>query len=124
MWTNKNAVRGRVNQRPVGAHWLNNYLVVEGLTPGDVVTIEFPMVETIEKYTDLSYGQQYTCHLKGNTLVDISPREDRPSWTNMGSDDGATFPVRKGYPLYERDVYKRAKAPTKKVQRYVAGTLI
>ena len=48
----------------------------------------------VEKYTDLSYGQQYTCHLKGNTLVDISPREDRPSWTNMGSDDGATFPVK------------------------------
>jgi hypothetical protein len=123
-WAEKKAVRCRVNQKPLVSRWLNNYLMVEGLAPQDVVTIEFPVVETVEKHTELTYGQEYTCRFKGNTLVDISPRAERPSWTQMGSDDGAMFPIRKGYPLYQRDFYKRDKAPMKKVQRYVSAVLI
>jgi len=123
-WADKKAVRGRVNQKPLVAHWLNNYLMVEGLAPRDVVTIEFPMVETVEKHTELTYRQEYTCHFKGNTLVDISPRAERPHYTRMGLDDGTVFPVVKGYPLYQRDFYKREKAPMKKAQRYVSAVLI
>ena len=49
----------------------------------------------------------YTCHFKGNTLVDISPREE-----------GA------GYPIYLRDHYKQVQAPLKKVTRYVSPGII
>ena len=36
------------------------------------------MVKTTEKYTEASYAREYTCQFKGNTLVDISPRAERP----------------------------------------------
>ena len=81
-------------------------------------------LETVEKFTELSYGEQYTCRFRGNTLVDISPRAERPHYSRMGSDDGAQFPVRKGYPLYQRDSYRQERAPVKKVRRYVSTTLI
>jgi hypothetical protein len=124
LWAEKNAVRCRVNQKPLVTRWLNNYLLVDGLAPQDIVTIEFPVLQTVEKHADLNYGQEYTCLFRGNTLVDISPRAERPHYTTMGSDDGATFPITRGYPIYQRDLYKGNKAPMKKVQRYVSGVLI
>ena len=84
--------------------WLGNYLLIGGLTPGQVVRIEFPLVETVEKHTEKTYGLEYTCRLKGNTLVDISPRPDAPACDDMASDDGSQDAVNKGYPLYVRDV--------------------
>ena len=82
------------------------------------------MVETVEKHTAVSYGQEYTCEFKGNTLVDISPRPVRPAWPKMNSDDGEAFPVNRGYPIYERAFYRADKAPIKKVERYIAPTII
>ena len=61
---------------------------------------------------------------KGNALVDISPRPGRPAWPKMVTDDGYTLPVNKGYPIYEREVYKAKVAPTRTVERYVAPRLI
>ena len=49
----------------------------------------------------------FTCSFKGNTLVDIVPRE-----------------VGLGYPLYHREHYKQGKAPMVEVARYVAPKLI
>ena len=123
-WVDRKAVRCRINQKIVASRWLNQYLMVGGLAPRDMVTIEFPLVETEEEYTELTYERKYTCRFRGNTLVDISPREKRPDYTQMGSDDGATFPVKRGYPLYQRDFYRRDKAPIKKVQRYVVDKLV
>ena len=39
-------------------------------------------------------------------------------------DDGGTFPVNTGYPIYQRDHYKSDKAPMKTVEQYVAAKLI
>lgn len=123
-WADKKQVRSRLNQQEVSLPWFNNYLVLDSWKPADVLTIEFPVAETAEKYTDATYQEQYTCRLRGNTLVDISPRAERPHYTSMGSDDGAVFPVKKGYPLYQRDFYKGDKAPIKNVRRYASATLI
>ena len=82
------------------------------------------LVETVEKHAEKTYGLECTCRLKGNTLVDISPRPDAPAWADMASDDGGQFAVNKGYPLYLRDFYKADKAPLRTVERYVAPRLI
>ncbi len=51
----------------------------------------------------------YECTFRGNTLVDISPRDDSPT----------------NYPLYLRDHLKRAgPAPMKTVTRFAAEPLI
>jgi hypothetical protein len=93
-------VEGSINGQGANLFWLNNYLVFDQVNEKDVVVIEFPMVEATEKYT--LAGKEYTCYLQGNTLVDISPREEGD------------------YPIYLRDHYKQEKAPMKKVTRYVS----
>ncbi len=118
-WVDKKAVRCHVNDRQASPHWLSNYLIVEGLGPADVVKVEFPVPESTETFTLPSYGRQYTCDFKGSTVVDISPRGDRPVLVKMGSDDGGVFEVRKGYPIYLRDHYKADRAPLKTVERFV-----
>ena len=91
----------------------------------DQVVVEFPVVETVEKYTDLTYQQTYTCTFRGNTLMHISPRAESPCYrqTALG-EDGSRLQIYKGYPLYLRDALKGDRAPMKKMERYVAPTLI
>ena len=123
-WIDKAAVRARVNEREIPLEWLGNYLVIEGVAPCDVVTIEFPVAETTEPWTEETYETTYTCEFRGNTLVDISPRFDRPAHTMVGSDDGLANVVATGYPLYLRDHMKAKAAPMTQVQRYVAPRLV
>jgi len=123
-WVDKQAVKCRVNQRDFPRHWLNNYLIVEELTPQGVVTVEFPVVDSSEKQIEPSYGQEYPCRFKGNTLIDISPRAERLALTYDVSDDGSRFPVNKGYPLYQADFYKQLKARMKKVTRCISPVII
>ena len=82
--------------------------MIDGLTPGDRVTLEFPIVE---EAVSLSVAEDptwrkvktYNCTFKGNTAIEISPRDDSPG----------------RYPIFLRDEYKQTKAPMKDVTRYV-----
>ena len=87
-WVPAAEVRCQVDARPVTAHWLNNYLLVEGLQRGTEVVIEFPVVERTIRKTLGASSTTYTIDLRGNTVVDISPRdEDSP----QGIRDGALW---------------------------------
>ncbi len=126
-WANLAAVETRVNGQPIKPFWAARRLVVDSLKSGDVVTIAFPVPETVEEYT-LKWKQsefwkestnpgtswqplpdpaKYTCRFRGNTLIDISPR-----------DEGL------GYPLYERERLKQSVAPMMKVQRYIPAVVL
>jgi hypothetical protein len=99
LWVDKNAVRCKVGDREAAKVWFDQYLRFQELKPGDILTIEFPVVETTEEWT---LGNQiHTCLFKGNTLVEITP------------------PL--GSTLYQNrpEKYKTTKAPMKKVTRYV-----
>ncbi len=123
-WVNREAVTvttGGERRTPV---CLNRYLLLGSIKAGDVTTITFPMVTTTEKYSlkwrQTEFWQEcslphrswsndhptvYTMTFKGNTLVDVSPR------------DGG-----KGIPLYRRDALRtRTEAPMKTVRRFVAN---
>lgn len=123
-WVNRAKVRCRVGGEERPNVWLNNYLLPRDLSPVDTVTIEFPMVETVERYTEKVYETEFTLQMKGNTVVDISPRRDRPYRIADVMDDGGRFPVNTGYPIYRRDHYKASRAPMKTVERYVAPKVI
>ena len=106
MWANKEEVVCRVGEVEVQPIWLGNYLVIDSLKKGDVITCEFPVEETTEQFK--IRDQRFTCQFRGNTLVDISPR-----------------PETKGYPLYtRREKYRSVEAPMKTVRRYVSPTII
>ncbi len=106
----------------ISRNWVRagNYALLDNLKEGDEITITFPMNEEKVSYTVLT-GQQwsfdpqkdkfpkaealrYTCHFKGNTLVDFSPRPDG-RW----------------YRTYRRDFYRGSAGPMKKVTRFVAS---
>jgi hypothetical protein len=103
LWVDRNAVRCRVGEREVNNAWFGQYLRFEKLQPKDLVTIEFPMVEKTEKWT--ADGHVYTCRLKGNTLIEISPPID-----------GALYGRR-------QDLLKQ-KAPMRTVTRYVTPLVL
>jgi len=124
LWVHKAAVRCQVNGRPFEPHSVGNYLAFTGTSGADVITIEFPMVETTETYTLPSYADRYTLGMKGNSVVDISPRPARPAHLKQGSDDGAIFEVGTGYPTYLRDHYKGDEAPMVETTRYVSPVII
>ncbi len=107
-WADKSQARAVVNKKEAAPLWLGNYLIFETTGRGDTVTITFPMVEQTVKL-GYPFDKTYACTFKGNTLVDIAPRD-----TNLA-----------GYPIYLRDNYKTGtQAPMKKVTRHVAPLLI
>ena len=78
LWVADNTVHCFVNNKEIDAAWSGRYLHFKNLKVDDNLTIEFPMVERIEKWTvgpDPFSPKEivYTCHFKGNTLIEISP---------------------------------------------------
>ena len=116
---------GRIHGEVAASDWIGNYLIFGEIRPGDEITVTFPMVTATEKYalkwkhtdhwmesTDpgRSWSNSsptiYTMTFKGNTLVDVTPREE-----------GA------GYPLYERRAQRDSTTtPMMVVRRFVAAT--
>ncbi|MBI4586461.1 MAG: hypothetical protein HY717_20820 [Planctomycetes bacterium] len=113
VWVDRNAIRcwrGSDRLQPV---WLGNYIYIDKLQPGDVLTIEFPMVERTEKWTlyymwprpdGMPQPDVFTLKFRGDTLIGLSP------------------PLVPGIPLYQDRPVKYAanKAPMKEVTRFVA----
>lgn len=109
-WVPRRQLRLWVNAEERRQRWAGSYVQIDDLKPGDRVVLEFPVIEWTAQYTALArmwrVEQVYTCTFRGNTLVDISPRDER---------SGA-------YPLYQRDHLRAGySAPLKMVSRYVAS---
>ena len=106
LWADRDAAGCKVGNREVAKVWFDRYLRFEGITPGDVLTLEFPVAVTTEEWT---LGDQvHTCRFRGNTLIEISP------------------PLQHGSPLYKHraEDLKATKAPVKKVTRYVTPQVL
>lgn len=126
-WVDDEKVSVEVNGKKTRRTWVGRYLYVEGLRAEDQIRIDFPVVESKETYTLKWKSEdfwmeatdpgnnwkphdppdQFTLHLKGNTVVDVSPRTQGP-----------------GYPLYVRSELTAATAPMKEVKRYVSSTVV
>jgi hypothetical protein len=120
-WADKKAVQVAVDGKRPALFWVGQYLLLTDLRPKAEITITFAVVESAETLTLMWKQNEYwkectepahdwsnpnptvfTCTFRGNTLVDISPR-----------DQG------RGLPLYLRDNLKATRAPMKKVDRYI-----
>ena len=126
-WVDEKAVTSQINGSAAKPFWAGRYLVFPNLKPKDAITLSFPVTETTETYTlkwkqedfwkectnpgpnwkPLENPTKYTLRLRGNTVVDISPRDPGP-----------------GFPLYLRDELKKDKAPMKKVVRHIPQVMI
>jgi len=117
-WVDRSQLRSSVNERATSPVWLGNFILLENLKAKDTLAVQFPIKELTEHYTyrPSSFGAMsdiregglpYTLTFRGNTLVDVSPREDRGF-----------------YPIYQRDPCKQTIAPMREVTRFVAPRLI
>ena len=126
-WVDKKAIHTSVNDKQAKPFWTGQYLTFLALNPRDAITITFPVVESKETYTlkwkeknfwmESTYPgpswqsdaqpAQFTFTLRGNTVVDITPRKATPE-----------------YKFYEREALKETKAPMKEVKRFVSTTLV
>lgn len=125
-WADKASVTGEITGKSASPYFIGQYLVFDQVTAGDVITITFPVATITEKFSlkwatggfwtestvikpeDQPGSTVYTMTFKGNTLVDISPRD-------------TAF----GYQLYERDQMRTATtAPMQRVNRFVSDQLI
>lgn len=152
-WVDTTQVTAVVNGQQRRPSWVGRYLLLDTLAKGDVIRIEFPIVETTESYTlkwrpserwlevanpgyewkPDSPADRYTLHLRGNTVVDVTPRErlDHKPHTGAETQDimnvvGAVqHPATGGcLPLYERTAYRQPKAPIRTVTRYVSPVTV
>jgi len=118
-WVDRGQLRCQVNEKTVVPPTVGNFIVFDGLKPNDAIKLEFPVKDETEHYTyrptgfanlqetNEDAGIIYTLRFRGNTLVDVSPREDEGY-----------------YPIYKRDHYKQNQTPQREVTRYVAPRLI
>jgi len=112
-WVKRHELRARVNgdDRRLSAFVGGAYQVFDGMKPGDILQLDFPMKEeTVHLTTQTKAGKTtYKIDFRGNTVVDISPRNDSPYV----------------YPIYLRDHMKTAKkAPMKTKTRFVPDKVI
>ena len=122
-WVDREAVESSVGGRRATPAHVANYLVFEGVRERTELTVEFPIMEETVEYTvaDGVYSDgvdrpslpatRYRCLFKGNTLVDITPRDARKHLSR---------PEQVPYPIYLRDRYRGNRAPMRHVTRYVA----
>jgi len=125
-WVEIAAVRSMINERPATPFQAGRYLVFEDIPKRAEIVMTFPVSETVESHAfgwkQSDFWQEctdpgsswkaakdpvlYKCRFRGNTLMDISPR-----------DQGL------GYPLYQREYLRGTNALMKTVERYVAPVL-
>ena len=124
-WVDIKDVQSRINQRLAKPFLAGRFLVFDRIPAHADIILTFPIPETTEHHT-MAWKQsdfwqessnpggswkpnnltRYTCLFRGNTLINISLR-----------DEGT------GYALYQRDFLRRPKAPMQVVERYIAPVL-
>jgi hypothetical protein len=117
VWVEWKSINSRHEGELIEPSSLGRYLVFENVKPESEIEIRFPIVEKVETWTlawrenefwqectnpgtqwkPENSPQKYTMRFRGNTLVDIAPRD-----TSLG------------FPLYRREAQRKDKAPMKK----------
>jgi len=95
------------NGMAIRQYYKGRYLTVDGLAPGNVIELLFPLKTQNYSYTingNTPYEEQYSFSMKANTVLDISPRDLRPDT----------------YPFYQREHMKAEKAPIHTVTRRIS----
>ena len=101
-WVNRRQLRVLANGADRHLSIVGSYAMVDGVKPGDVIELRFPVAEERVQLTAHAKTDDeivHTIEMRGNTVMDISPRDEGPTV----------------FPLYQRDHMKGDKAPTKSV---------
>jgi len=110
-WARLGDVRLQVNGQDRPSRFAGRYVIADGLRPADTVELDLPIPEeTFQRtaHARTEHETLYTVRVRGNTVLDISPRDEDPQH----------------YPLYQRDHLKATRhAPSKRITRHVASAV-
>ncbi|MDP7741818.1 MAG: glycoside hydrolase family 127 protein, partial [Lentisphaeria bacterium] len=93
-WTDRENVACTVGGAEHGYEWSGNYILIDGLTSGDVVDIRFPMV-TQTSFRVIAADTTYKLTVKGYTVIDIEPKGEICPLYNRNACQGDTAPMKK-----------------------------
>ena len=97
----------KLNGADIRTYYAGRFLTIDGLAPGSIIELTFPLRTydfTYTIYAHTHMEQPFSFTMKANTVLDIDPRDLRPTT----------------YPYYERDHMKADKAPIIDVIRKVS----
>jgi len=111
-WVDRKNVRADISGKTRENDYMGNRLIFDNLKGNERITLTFSVPESTASYT-IAAGvpdaeRVYACTFRGGTAVDVTPREDSPT----------------SYPFYLRDHMKKAVAPMKKTERFVADKIV
>ena len=106
MWVDVNDVKSYVNSERVRVPHSGRYLVFDGLQKGSTIRLEFPNPEFKEHFWIA--GKSHDVTFRGSTVLKVSPDMKDPMMI----------------PLYQREQYKAATAPLRKVQFFAAEKIL
>ena len=106
VWVDRSKLTCKVDGKSRKLSWVGPYLVVSRLKRTNVIELNFPVAE--QTFQRTTCGTKYTIHMRGNTVVDVSPRDTTPT----------------SYKMYLRNHLKAGQdAPMKEVERFVSATI-
>lgn len=132
-WVEAASVKVMTDNKPIEASQLGNWLLLTTVSPGQTISLSFPVKERIEHYRDGWEGVNdsseftmiktipidkrtvYTIRFRGNTVVDIQPRQ---GW-NSEILQNNRYGLKMGYHIYDRNHLLKETAPMKKITRYI-----
>jgi len=132
-WIDRNKLRCDVDGSAARFFWVGNYMMLTGLKGTEVVTVEFPMVQSTETYYLVGWNAKgkwhektdslpkYVLHFKGNTCVQVEFKNRSKFAKGVNRPDCSDI---NGYPVYQREHYRRNKAPMKHTTRYIPPRLV
>jgi hypothetical protein len=124
-WVDRRAISCDIGGARAPFSWAGNFLILGELKGKEVVTICFPMVETVETYYLLTRDvgpkwwehtdklPTYVLHMKGSTCIRVE-FPNRAQFTQAE-------PI---YSVFQRERYRAGKAPVKRVTRHVHPTVV
>ena len=95
VWVDRQKLACRVNGEAREAHYLENYLLLDALAPGSLVTLTFPLREEVETYACDDYGDlgsaprslatyRYRATYRGNTAIALESLQGNQTVTYDG----------------------------------------
>lgn len=128
-WVDRRALACQVDGQPTEAQYLDNYLRLDSLNRGSVVSLTFPIREEVQTYSCDDYGEggwlakprttyRYRATFRGNTAITLESLEGDQSVTY----DGGRLRVSPVYTAYEnRGFLGKTVAPMKSKTATVAS---
>jgi len=107
-WLELDDVKASINGRPVEPSRAGHHLIFRKLKPGDIIRLEFAQPESIDQYFVPSNQRKLAIHLRGSTVLDLSPRDHDPTVI----------------PMMMRDHMKADKAPMHTVRRFASDNIL